>query len=338
MKTKKYVRIKKASVDGVWYADRIGQIFEVERLNSVSVLTNRGVHGESSVLVEDVEFIFTEKRKAEVGEKVLILDDFNEPRYMLHDVVPVIGGGDEHGVAVRKSGEWPIFLNNEQYEVIVNNEIKNEEADEMKIDLNTMGYDELIAHGEDVMRTIRLRAYGEGYRQGKFDAEMDATYMRPQEKTAQARRDEIVEQAKADLENLADEDGPVYQTEDNEGYPCSCYASFRVNKEHRTVACDLRGVRTGERYKRGIAKAALDDCFNVHIGKAIALRRALGLVVPDEYLNVPQPTEVRVGDVVGTPYGRGPYKLKKRHFSEIDLTYLNRCKIIDDSREEVGGE
>nr|WGD74983.1 hypothetical protein P5631_13575 [Bacillus subtilis] len=111
--------------------------------------------------------------------------------------------------------------------------------------------------------------------------------MRPQEKSAQARRDEIVEIARADLEKLADEDGPVYQTEDNEGYPCSCYASFRVNKEHRTIACDLRGVRTGERYKRGIAKAAPSDCFNVHIGKAIALRRALGLAVPDEYLNAP---------------------------------------------------
>ena len=51
-------------------------------------------------------------------------------------------------------------------------------------------------------------------------------------------------------------------------------------------------------YARGIAKAAPDDCFNVHIGKAIALHRALGLEVPDEYLNAPQPTEVRVGDAV----------------------------------------
>ncbi|MFD0130771.1 hypothetical protein ACFVHT_17585, partial [Bacillus subtilis] len=78
MGTKKYVRIKKASVDGVWYADRIGQIFEVERLNSVSVLTNRGVHGESSVLVEDVEFIFTENRKAAVGERVLVTNAITE--------------------------------------------------------------------------------------------------------------------------------------------------------------------------------------------------------------------------------------------------------------------
>ncbi|MDF4197356.1 hypothetical protein [Bacillus subtilis] len=233
----------------------------------------------------------------------------------------------------------------------------------MKIDLNAMGYDELIAYGEEVMRMIRLRAYGEGYRQGKFDADMDAeptpesddypygitdediqeAIKEARRDRAQARRDEIVEQAKADLENLADEDGPVYQTEDNEGYQCSCYASFRVNKEHRTVACDLRGVRTGERYKRGIAKAAPDDCFNVHIGKAIALRRALGLAVPDEYLKAPQPTEVRVGDVV-----RSISKLPKMYRIVKDRLNANEAplgsivakhgRIIDDSREEVGGE
>ncbi len=54
---------------------------------------------------------------------------------------------------------------------------------------------------------------------------------------------------------------------------------------------------------RGIAKATPDDCFNIHIGKAIALRRALGLAVPDEYLNAPQPTEVRVGDFVSDDSG-----------------------------------
>ncbi|MFD3198872.1 hypothetical protein [Bacillus sp. LR_5] len=68
--TKKYVRIKTASVDGVWYADKIGQIFEVVRENSVAILTKCGGH--HSVLREDVEVIVTEKRKAAVGERVLV--------------------------------------------------------------------------------------------------------------------------------------------------------------------------------------------------------------------------------------------------------------------------
>ncbi|MEK4631397.1 hypothetical protein [Bacillus sp. EU55] len=191
----------------------------------------------------------------------------------------------------------------------------------MKIDLNAMGYEELLAHGEVVMEAIKKRTFQEGFRAAKQVqrklAEMKASI------NAQDHRDEIVEQAKADVEEQCFELF-AYDLE------------FIVNRDKRTVVVLLRGYRTGGVIEKGIAKAAPNDCFNVHIGKAIALRRALGLKVPDEYLNAPQPTEVRVGDVVGAPYGRGPYKLKKRHFSEIDLTYLNRCKIIDDSREEVG--
>ncbi|MCY8798139.1 hypothetical protein [Bacillus inaquosorum] len=155
---------------------------------------------------------------------------------------------------------------------------------------------------------------------------------------AKARRDEIVEQAKADIEVLKTPGRMVNgNTSDYKVDLFGANAEFIVNREKRTVVALLKGAYSGTVVlARGIAKAAPSDCFNVHIGRAIALRRALGLAVPDEYLNAPQPTEVRVGDVVGTPYGRGPYKLKKRHFSEIDLTYLNRCKIIDDSREEVG--
>ncbi|MFD0130700.1 hypothetical protein ACFVHT_17220, partial [Bacillus subtilis] len=244
-----------------------------------------------------------------------------------------------HGVITVREHRY--YLVAEEYEVIVNSEVKNEGADEMKIDLNAMGYEELMAHGEAVMEAIKKRTFQEGFRAAKQVqrklAKMNA------EKSAQARRDEIVEQAKADLENLADEDGPVYQTEDNEGYPCSCYASFRVNKEHRTVACDLRGVRTGERYKRGIAKAAPSDCFNVHIGKAIALRRALGLAVPDEYLNAPQPTEVRVGDFVSNSTGDfvggvlpdDSWRPLSGNWVRQSDARKYGALVIDDSREEV---
>ncbi|MCY9038874.1 hypothetical protein MOE77_18415 [Bacillus inaquosorum] len=131
---------------------------------------------------------------------------------------------------------------------------------------------------------------------------------------AKACRDEIVEQAKADVEKLSNYgDGVRYETD--VFTKATCNVEFVANRDRRIVVALLKGVRTGNVYARGIAKAAPADCFNVHIGKAIALRRALGLAVPDEYLNAPQPTDVRVGDVV-----RGKYGLE----------------IIDDSREEVG--
>lgn len=165
---------------------------------------------------------------------------------------------------------------------------------------------------------------------------------------AQSRRDEIVDQAKADVEKLIEDAGsicPVYYG-NHTMRECTNRVEFVVNREKRTVVALVFGksqrVRS-ELREKGIAKAAPDDCFNVHIGKAIALRRALGLAVPDEYLNAPQPTEVRVGDVVQT-LRDGDLRFKHT-VTECDVDSVQKdankqgtrwcAKIIDDSREEA---
>lgn len=320
-KTKKYVRILKAKKPSHWYADKIGEVFKVEREANLYTV-RRGDESLTAIRKEDAELIVTEKRPAKVGEKVLILDDFNEPNYMYHDVVPVIGGGDEHGVAVRKLGEWPIYLNNEQYEVIVNNE-EDDEVENVE-----QRYDIAVETARDAIEELRLATYAKGYE----DARRELMAQAPVEKTAQERRDEIVERAKADVSGLLKRD----IGHDHE---------FIVNTEKRTVVVlrKLRGCTNIVR--RGIAKAAPDDCFNVHIGEAIALHRALGLEVPDEYLNAPQPTEVRVGDVVAY---RGFYKTidyvtvvadgEPTGGGRAALTSIavKHGKIIDDSRTGVG--
>ncbi|MGX4295543.1 hypothetical protein [Bacillus sp. JK62] len=172
------------------------------------------------------------------------------------------------------------------------------------------------------------------------------------EKSAQARRDEIVEQAKADVEKLIEDAGsicPVYYG-NYTMRECTNRVEFVVNREKRTVVALVFGksqrVRS-ELREKGIAKAAPDDCFNVHIGKAIALRRALGLTVLDEYLNAPQPTEVRVGDVIEVTLDSG--EIEKKPVISLKAGSLNAhlpgriiqypshyAKIINDSREEVG--
>lgn len=165
---------------------------------------------------------------------------------------------------------------------------------------------------------------------------------RTKEKSAQQRRDEIVERAKADV---------------NGGIPnesmssITCKPKYIVNKEKRTVVALIVGNTTGKVYERGIAKCAPDDCFNTAIGKAIALRRALGLPVPDEYVNAPQPTEVREGDVVQSkayPYIYGTVMCRdtKRDTEEYGRAFLikkagwivrwigeKQVRVIDDSRE-----
>ncbi|MEC1612730.1 hypothetical protein P9D96_05635 [Bacillus mojavensis] len=157
---------------------------------------------------------------------------------------------------------------------------------------------------------------------------------------AKACRDEIVEQAKADIENLK------YRTFYGElrylYRSIVCNVEFVINKKKRTVVALLKSVGRGSVKSKGIVKAAPSDCFNVHIGKAIALRRALGIPLPDEYLNAPQPTEVRVGDVVSNPpewtgaviADDGWPPLSGRCVRLKDARKYG-LEIIDDSREEV---
>ncbi|MEC2215097.1 hypothetical protein [Bacillus velezensis] len=339
--TKKYVRIKKATREAAWYADKIGKVFEVE-LVGPTYLIRTGPNHLSAIRKEDAELFVTENRRPKIGERVLITYGMTSSGdYKTGDICTVRSVVDIYGtITVKEHGNYVIAR---EYEVIVNNEVENEEADEMKIDLNVMGYDELIAHGEEVMRMIRLRAYGEGYRQGKFDAEVDSTHGQAPIVSAQARRDEIVEQAKADVEKLSNYgDGVLCET-----YvftKATCNVEFVANRDKRTVVALLKGVRTGKVYAKGIAKAAPDDCFNAHIGKAIALRRALGLAVPDEYLNAPQPTEVRVGDVVSNSTGDvvggvlpdDSWRPLTGNWVRQSDARKYGALVIDDSREEVG--
>lgn len=189
------------------------------------------------------------------------------------------------------------------------------------------------------------------------------TFMR----SPQEIRDDIVEQAKRDVAEI-DERGIDVKakggSEGNETYRDSFYeVIFNVNKEKRTVVSLIKGATGDGRVfgvrHRGIAKCAPDDCFNVHIGKAIALRRALGLVVPTKYLSAPQPTEVRVGDVIESKwingsdpdpeyeivsavdgdevsYKSGGWDFKKEILNSGDDELLTW--ICDDSRDGAGQE
>ncbi|WP_429726203.1 hypothetical protein [Bacillus paralicheniformis] len=373
-KTKKYVRILKAKYASSWYADKIGEVFEVEREANLYTV-RRGDESLTAIRKEDAELIVTEKRPAKVGERVMITDKYGTSgEYKDGDILTAdlcIG----HAITAKEVDLTIIF--HSEYEVIVNNEVKNEEDNELgktyafKPNLDAMGYDELIEHGEAVMRAISLRSYSEGYKQGKFDAVMDATHSPEKEELpyefsdeaielaikearrylAQERRDEIVEQAKADVERLTarwldrSQDGGFLGSYT---YRAKYYVvKFNVNRNKRAVTAivrssDYTGKGMGDA-EIGIAKAAPDDCFNEHIGKAIALHRALGLEVPDEYLNAPQPTEVRVGDVVRSTVdiskeyvisqGENAWNGRGAGLSSMVAKY---GKIIDDSRTEVG--
>lgn len=288
-KTKKHVRILKAGEPSYWYVNKIGRVFEFEREGAFTYKTREKDGRLAVIRKEDAEVVVTEKRQAKVGERVLITDKYGTSgEYKNGDILTAdlcIG----YAITTKEVGLTFIF--HSEYEVIVNNEVKNEEADGMEnvekrydtaVENMNTATENLIAEIEE----LRLAAYAQGYE----DARRELMAQAPVEKTVQKRRDEIVEQAKADIEKLSNR----YQR----SRYCGCSVEFVVNHEKRTVVALLKSVGRGAVKSKGIAKAAPDDCFNVHIGKAIALHRALGLEVPDEYLNAPQPTEVRVGDIV----------------------------------------
>lgn len=144
---------------------------------------------------------------------------------------------------------------------------------------------------DDIKAELKTKNKRNKYELGKYLREWEAAHT--------LSRKEIVEQAKADIEALKSERYYIVKIQTNPPFSqAGCNVEFIVNRKKRTVVALLKGSITGRVYERGVAKCAPNDCFNEYIGKAIALRRALGREVPQEYTNAPQPEGVEVGDIV----------------------------------------
>lgn len=115
--------------------------------------------------------------------------------------------------------------------------------------------------------------------------------------TPNRQRAAIIEKAKKFVEDLKDEEGKYSKTTPL-GYRYLDF-EFVVNRGKRTVVALGRLFYyppTHKVYEKGIAKCNPSDVFNEHIGKAIALGRALGLDV-SEFEQAVQPNEVVAGHV-----------------------------------------
>ncbi|QPK89694.1 hypothetical protein IEN91_04395 [Bacillus velezensis] len=129
--------------------------------------------------------------------------------------------------------------------------------------------------------------------------------------TTSLTRKEIVNQAKEDIKKLVSH-GKGHRPFSNKGN--TAYQKYyyqvvfrRSDRKRRVTALIYRTNVVGGNVSEkpifiGRATCHPDACFNTYIGKAIALRRALGLNVPDEYLDAPEPEGVETGDVVYFPH------------------------------------
>lgn len=303
-----------------------------------------------------------EKRKAAAGDRILITGlSVDDDMYRNGDMFTVARLDSDGDARVNIDEYEDVYVADDEYVVLtpISEPVAPASAPTSQIINVTIPAIHVTVHGniEDVAKAVadgvkaQLAKLTEP---GGFESVAREMMTQPKPRSPQELRDEIVERAKRDVQTLIDEDGIGAARCQGGILRHVVTEDFIVNRKKRTVVVlgrylyDIRKNRA-----LGKAKCAPNDCFNVHIGKAIALRRALGLPVPDEYLNAPQPTEVRVGDVVQVTepglitgatmivtkfepkfdlYGEGK---AFRHTYDSGWLGVEQVKIIDDSRGET---
>ncbi|UYZ12162.1 hypothetical protein A6764_15150 [Brevibacillus sp. WF146] len=332
-----------------------------------SKFEGRGIYNDRYVVLEPTDIVIIdgvryreEKRKARVGDLIYYPED---QRFAV-----VIA--DEDDLA---NGDCTYYSTAMKYPHIVLTPINEPQAPTtVAPQVINVNLTITVQPGDDVAQAVAdavKRELTKSQRLSSADlfvkaAESLANEPAPKPKSPQQLRDEVVERAKRDVAELERSWIASWQSAKGVSFwPKACaekgltpvhYVEYVVNREKRTVVALVRRIRGNEVDYRGIAKCAPGGVFNSHIGRAIALRRALGLPVPTDYVNTPQPTEVRVGDVVETVIGvytgtRGTVDaIKPSGFVSADrgLTFIDekgssqwrfidRVKVIDDSREET---
>lgn len=362
---REYNEVKRAANVGELVKSKVDypNIFTVTRVSGTSIyggddglatfLDNYVVLAPTDTVRINSERFRMVDRKAVVGELVIVTS-INGPNatggryYKTGNIAKVITSFTgsvradlTQNVWYYKDGEWNI--DREDYRVLepLNTPLSSRPAAEQSAEIIAT----LTAEVESLKKRVSALEAGAKVRpatdaevaqavrkvkRGITAAEVNADLQTYAKESRQRKRDRIVERAKADVKAFA---------EDN--------VEFIVNKDKRTVVV-LRRNRSNKRViSRGVAKCVPGDVFNAWIGKAIAAYRMFDLDVPAEYLSVPSPTEVRVGDVVYTACDYGNMTVADKtdiNTKTISVlaygvltanTEYGSPRIIDDTREEV---
>ncbi|MEK4173339.1 hypothetical protein MHI22_18020 [Lysinibacillus sp. FSL L8-0312] len=129
--------------------------------------------------------------------------------------------------------------------------------------------------------------------------------IKPKPLTPNQQRAVIVEKAKKFLKeglrrnykNTQGFDPSVWLVSENGAFSITHKVEFIVNEEKRSVVALIKLIKNSKVHRKGITKCAPNDVFNEHIGKAIALGRALDLDVA-EFEQAVQPTEFVSGQII----------------------------------------
>lgn len=264
----------------------------------------------------------TVKRPAKVGERILITNPDDDSAgekgevFTVVDVEPAFGHVDVD--EIRRNGVWAFMLH--EYEVLVpefETVKRNSKIGERVLITNASRFQEGDAYESgDVMKVTALVSEGSGIIMcGAYEqidpheyeviTEPETNYLQLMldeanaKMTANEQRAELIEKVKEFVEEQT-QPMAISRLSTEKGIMRSGYfvrPKFIINEEKRTVVVLLKRIDSGFVLFKGIAKCMPDEVFNEHIGKAIALARALEIAIPVEFLNAVQPDEVVVGMV-----------------------------------------
>ncbi|MFJ7407506.1 MULTISPECIES: hypothetical protein [unclassified Lysinibacillus] len=144
--------------------------------------------------------------------------------------------------------------------------------------------------------------------------------------TPNQQRTAVIEKAKTFVKNIVGEHETFHTTIGLHQNQC-VRPKFYVNEKKRAVTVLIYGAFSKRLIFKGLAKCNPSDVFNEHIGKAIALGRALGLDV-SEFEQVVQPT-VAVGQILNKYWNYEVLTLEDKD---------GNLKIVDSGNFANGGD
>lgn len=324
----------KVRISGIGAAGlAIGTLAKVTRVDGVGDvwLDNGSFYLRSNVELASTKYR-TEKRKANVGERILITNaGWTFGDYDNGDVLTVVDSFGKDAVLV--DGEDFPQITHEEYEVII--EAKPSKSE--RISLLESQVAELQAKVEALEKPKETTVNNVTITSPTINSYDDLARLldrMPKMPSPNEQRKAVIKRAKAFVKDTINE----YQLSDSE-------ITFVVDDKKRSVSVTLSHLFSGLAITKAIAKCAPDDVFNADIGKAIALGRALGLDV-SEFENAVKPTELVVGHVitkVNGPNGLGrickvengkAYNDGPGSWWRIDLAYNNTLIGLDDTKAE----
>lgn len=351
-----------------------GDISEIKRLlddgrpclsRNTKELDDRGLPLWSTELqyIEKVEESDAKMTRFKVGDKVRIIqqsDDDYTVNAVVGSIAEIVGGFDgEHYTIIYESSRNGYgsrgYITRNSIELVSPKQMKNQRIYtlEQKVEAMQAEIDSLKAAQKP--KSI-LSGEGTLIFDGKPIAKVSGISYKTM--TPNEQRKAIIDEAKAFVEELT-----AYINPKSRNYnpnhpkygeikkPTSFFlleAHFVVKSDKNEVTCVLKGGYIFEDVKsKAIAKCNPSDVFNEHIGKAIALGRALGLDV-SKFEKAAQPSEVVVGQVVDTYLSNGThhetFKVARIDGEELFENYDDTCytpfqpeygdKIINDTEAQ----